>query len=146
MSDGPLPASSDDVDNRLNDLRRDLGDVVAGREEARKDFSDDLMVFVDTGDKPDAIPAINDFAKQIADAVVAAKLPEAKVAPILKTAWTTVAARELSEKQVTALQAEMRTTLVGLGIPEASAQTITNQVGTVQKAVTDRRRRWYEVF
>jgi len=146
MSDGPLPASSDDVDNRLNDLRRDLGDVVAGREEARKDFTDDLMVFVDTGDKPDAIPAINDFARQIADAAVAAKLPEPKTLPILKVAWTTLAARELSEKQVTALQAEMRTTLIGLGIPEVSAQTITNQVGTVQKAVTDRSRRWYEVF
>jgi len=146
MSDGPLPPASEDVDNRLNDLRRDLGDVVAGHEEARKDFTDDLMVFVDTGDKPDAIPAINDFARQIADAVVAAKLPEPKMMPILKNAWTTLAARELSEKQVTALQAEMRTTLTGLGIPEASAQTITNQVGTVQKAVTDRSRRWYEVF
>jgi hypothetical protein len=146
MSDGPLPPPSNDVDNRLNDLRRDLGDVVAGHDEARKDFTDDLMVFVDTGDKPDAIPAIRDFARQITDAVVAAKLPEPKMMPILKNAWTALAARQLSEKQVTALQAEMRTTLTGLGIPDPSAQTITNQVGTVQKAVTDRKRRWYEVF
>jgi len=29
---------------------------------------------------------------------------------------------------------------------EPSAQAISNQIGTVQKAVTDRQRRWYEVF
>lgn len=146
MADGPLPMPSGDVSNRLDDLRRDLGDVVAGHEEAKKDFTDDLMVFVDTGEKPDAVPAIRQFGGQIADAVGAAKLKESAMPPLLRQVWTALAARQLSEKQVTTLQSEVRATLTGLGIPEATAQSITNQVGTVQKAVRDRQRRWYEVF
>jgi len=135
-----------DDTNRLDDLRRDLGDVVGGNPEGRKNFVDDLMVLVDLGDKPDAAPAIDGLAQQIADAAAASKVKEANAPPLLRQVWTAVSARELSEKQVTQLQADIKTTLTGLGVAEPSAQAIANQVGTVQKAVTDRRRRWYEVF
>ena len=57
-----------DDTNRLDDLRRDLGDVVGGNPEGRKNFVDDLRVLVDLGDKPDAAPAIDRLAQQVADA------------------------------------------------------------------------------
>ena len=53
MADGPIPMPSTEDTNRLDDLRRDLGDVVAGHAEAKKDFADDLMVFVDLEEKPE---------------------------------------------------------------------------------------------
>jgi len=146
MADGPLPTPSGDVSNRLDDLRRDLGDVVAGHPDARKDFSDDLLVFVDAKRKPDAVPAIRDLANQVADAAAGVQLKEASMPPLLRQVWIAVAAQELSEKQVTQLQADVKLSLTGLNVSDAKAQAIANQVGTVQKAVTYRNRRWYEVF
>ena len=84
--------------------------------------------------------------RHISDAAVASQLKEANTPPLLRQVWTAIAARELSEKQVTQLQAEIKTTLTGLGVAEPSAQSIANQIGTVQKAVTGRQRHWYEVF
>jgi hypothetical protein len=146
MADGPMPMPGTEDLNRLDDLRRDVGNVVAGHAEAKQDLADDLMVFVKAGAKPEASAAINELARLVADAAAAAQLKEASLAPLLKQVWTAVVARELSEKQVTALQADVKTTLSGLGIADPAAQSISNQIGTVQKAVTDRTRRWYEVF
>jgi len=146
MADGPMPMPGSEDLNRLDDLRRDIGNVVAGHAEAKQDFADDLMVFVNAGAKPEASAAINELARLVADAAAASQLKEASLPPLLKQVWTAVVARELSEKQVTALQADVKTTLSGLGIAEPAAQSISNQIGTVQKAVTDRTRRWYEMF
>ena len=146
MADGPMPMPDKEDLNRLDDLRRDLGDVVAGHAEAKKDFADDLQVFVNAERKPDAPAAINELARLIGDAATAAQVKEAAMPPLLKQVWVGLAARGLSEKQVTALQADIKTTLTGLGVPEPPAQAVSNQIGTVQKAVTERRRRWYEVF
>src|ERR1044071_7392162 len=109
MADGPMPVPAGDVANRLDDLRRDLGDVVAGHQEAPKDFADDLMVFIDTEQKPDAVPAIRELARQICDAAKAIQLKEASAPPLLRQMWIAVSARELSEKQVTQLQADVKT-------------------------------------
>src|SRR6187397_1583398 len=146
MSDGPMPMPTAEDANRLDDLRRDLGDVVGGNADRRKNFADDLLVFVDRERNPDVVPAINDLARQIADAAAATQLKEANAPPLLRQVWTALAASELSEKQVTQLQADIKTTLMGMGVAEPSSQAIANQVGTVQKAVTSRQRRWYEVF
>ncbi len=146
MADGPLPMPTGEDTNRLDDLRRDLAEVVGGSAEGRKNFADDLLVFADLERKPDAAAAINDLARQISDAAVATQMKEAAAPPLLRQVWTAVAARELSEKQVTQLQADVKATLAGLGVAEPAAQSIANQVGTVQKAVTDRQRSWYEVF
>ena len=146
MADGPMPMPNSEDQNRLDDLRRDVGNFVGGHPDGKQDFIDDLMVFVKPGTKPEAPPAIKELAGLIADAAVAAQLKEAALPPLLKQVWTAVSARELSEKQVTALQADVKTTLSGLGVAEPAAQSISNQIGTVQKAVTDRTRRWYEVF
>jgi len=146
MADGPMPTPAGEDTNRLDDLRRDLGDVVGGNAEGRKNFADDLRVFADLEKKPDAAAAIDELARQVADAAVATQLKEAAAPPLLRQVWTAVAARELSEKQVTQLQADVKATLAGLGVAEPAAQSIANQVGTVQKAVTDRQRSWYEVF
>jgi hypothetical protein len=146
MADGPIPEPSAEDLNRLDDLRRDIGNVVGGNTEARQDFLDDLMVFVKPGSKPEAPAAVAELAKLISDAAIAAQLKEASLPPLLRQVWTAVAARELSERQIATLQADVKTTLTGLDIPEPTAQAIASQIVVVQKAVTDRGRRWYEVF
>jgi hypothetical protein len=146
MADGPLPTPGSEDLNRLDDLRRDLGNVVGGHAEAKQDFIDDLRVFVKPGTKPQAPPAINELARLVTDAAVAAQLKEPAMPPLLRQVWTAVVARDLSERQIATLQADVKTTLAGLAVPEPSAQAIASQIVVVQKAVTDRERRWYEVF
>jgi hypothetical protein len=146
MADGPLPMPDAEDLNRLDDLRRDIGNVVGGNAEARQDFLDDLMVFVKPGSKPQAPAAIAELAKLITDAAVASQFKEASLPPLLRQVWTAMVARELSERQLATLQADVKATLTGLNVPEPSAQAIASQIVVVQKAVTDRERRWYEVF
>ena len=146
MADGPMPEPSPEDLNRLDDLRRDIGNVVAGHAEARKDFTDDLMVFVKPGSRPELTTAVTELARLVGDAAVAAQLKEASLPPFLRQVWTAVVARELSEKQIATLQSETQATLTGIGVAEPSAQAIASQIVTVQKAVTTRERRWYEVF
>jgi hypothetical protein len=146
MADGPLPTPNSEDLNRLDDLRRDMGNVVGGHAEAKQDFLDDLMVFVKPGTKPQAPPAITELARLVTDAAVASQLKEASMPPLLRQVWTAVVARDLSERQIATLQTDVKTTLTGLSVPEPSAQAIASQIVVVQKAVTDRERRWYEVF
>ena len=75
---------ADEVPNQLGDLGRDLGGVVNGDPQARQDFMDDLMVFVDRSPKPEA--PVKELAAQVIDAVVATKPSEAAVAPLLEHA------------------------------------------------------------
>jgi hypothetical protein len=146
MADGPLPMPNAEDLNRLDDLRRDMGNVIGGHAEARQDFLDDLMVFVKPGTKPQAPAAIAELARLISDAATAAQVKEASLPPLLRQVWTAVVARELSERQIATLQADVKMTLTGLNVPEPSAEAIASQIVVVQKAVTDRERRWYEVF
>jgi len=64
--------------------------------------------------------------------------------PVAHTAWVAVAARQLSEQQVESLKNEMKSELMALGVNDQQAQSVADQVGVVQKAVTARQRRWYE--
>jgi len=68
----------------------------------------------------------------------------AQAMPVAHTAWVTVAARQLSQQQIDNLKNEMKSELVALGVNEQQAQSVADQVGVVQKAVSARQRRWYE--
>jgi hypothetical protein len=60
--------------------------------------------------------------------------------------WLSVAARDISERQIESLQNDTQSLLASVGIPEERAQQVAVQVGEVQRAVTNRPRRWYEFF
>src|ERR1044071_9486008 len=96
MADGPMPMPGAEDLNRLDDLRRDLGNEVGGHQEARQDFLDDLMVFVRPGARPEAPMAVSELARLTEDAAVAAQVKEAALPPFLRQVWTAVVARELS--------------------------------------------------
>ena len=68
------------------------------------------------------------------------------VGPLRRLVWTTVAARQLSERQVDGLKDDMRGFLSSLGVAQNDANLAAGRVGDVQKAVTLRTRRWYERY
>lgn len=147
MADGPVPdAKASDVPNRVGDLARDLGNVAAGHDEARLDFMEDLFVLVDFEDAPAAEAPIRELGEQVMDVMVSTKASEAAVVPLLEQVYVTLTARQLSTNQVKALQADVQGSATQLGVDDVKARALAAQVGIVQQAVTERHRRWYEVF
>lgn len=144
QADGPSPDAGGEVPNRLEDISKDLGNIAAGHAGAGQDLADDLAVFVDAQQKPDAAPLITELARQIASALPKTTLAENRGLRLARQLWLTVASRELSEKQVETLQSDVRAALVGVGVPEPRARTIAAHAGTVHNQVSDRKRRWYE--
>jgi hypothetical protein len=65
---------------------------------------------------------------------------------IVNLLWTSVASRELSERQIDALKDDMRNTLLAVGVTQPDANLAAGRVGDVQKAVTLRTRHWYERY
>jgi hypothetical protein len=65
---------------------------------------------------------------------------------IVNLLWTSVAARELSERQVDALKDDLRNTLLAVGVTQPDANLAAGRVGVVQNVVTQRTRHWYERY
>lgn len=141
--EGPLPKAEGDVPNRVGDLGRDLQSIAGGDSQAPKDLRDDLIVFVDRADR---VPPVEELTRRTSDAIVGKKLPDQNAQQLAQQLWTTVAARQLSSKQVESLQKDMQATLTSVGVAEDRAQNVAAQVAEVQKVVSERKRRWYEFF
>jgi hypothetical protein len=147
MADGPVPnAKADEVPNQLGDLGRDLSGVVNGDAQARQDFVDDMMVFVDLQKSPGAEAPVKALATQVLDAAVATKPSEAASAPLLEHLYVAIAARQLSEGQVKTLEENVQAAASRIGLDDVKARALAAQAVIVQQAVTERHRRWYEVF
>lgn len=136
----------DEVPNQVKDLARDLGNIAAGHEEARQDFIDDLNAWVDLDDAPSAAEPIKEFGRQVIDIVTTTKAAEPAMVPLLERAYVALAAVQLSENQIKRLEGDVRTAASQLGADDVKARALGAQAVIVQQAVTERHRRWYEVF
>lgn len=141
--DGPLPASDDETQNRLGDLTRDLLNVATRQPDAPNDFAEDLRVFARS---PEGEEASRTFARRVADVIPGSRLNEQSAQRLAHSCWTAIAGRELSQRQVEAVQNDLEGLLSSIGVPEERAHAVAEQVSEVQKVVTIRPRRWYELF
>ena len=143
QGDGEMPSKTADVPNRLSDLKRDLESVSSGDPQAAKDLSDDLIVFTE---EPEGIAATRALSSTVCPLLVKRALNDDAQTRMATLLWTTVAARQLSERQVDGLKDDMRGLLGSLGVAPTDANLVASRVGEVQKAVTLRGRRWYERY
>jgi len=143
QADGPVPVPDENVQEELVDVSRDLQNIAAGDPQAPADLASDLGKYAEGSD---AAPAVAELSRQTADALAGVELPEQTAQRLAHNLWVAVAARELSERQVEGLQNDVRLLLTSLGVTEQEAQQIAAQAGTVQGAVGERPRRWYELF
>jgi len=147
QADGPLPdPKQGETANRIADLSRDLGNVAAGHPEAPTDFMDGLMAFVDVDGKPDAAAPVKELGSQLMAAYTASKASERAVVPLLEQVVIGLEATSLSEKQVGVVKEGVQKAATDLGVDDVRARALAAQIEIVQHAVTDRHRRWYEVF
>jgi hypothetical protein len=143
--DGAMPPETGEVPNRLVDIGRDLQSAASGDSQAGADLGDDLAVFVgQPGEKGDA--ETRELSRRVAAAIAGKPLPGDASERLARQLWHAVAASDLSARQVEKLQEDLKETMTGLGVAEPQAQAVVTQVAEVQKAVTDRTARWYELF
>jgi hypothetical protein len=143
--DGVTPTLDAQSTNRIYDLSRDLGAIAGGDATAQRDLIDDLSVLAEAGDT-EALAAARTFAERLAAAVTSAMLTDQTATQLARSAWTVISVTDLSDRQVRALQDELRSQLASAGIPQDMVDAVVADVPTVQRAVTTRPRRWYEVL
>jgi hypothetical protein len=140
-----MPPETGEVPNRLVDISRDLESAAGGDGQAGNDLGDDLAVFVGApGAKGEA--ETRELSRRVATAIAGKALPGDASERLARHLWHVVAADDLSGRQIEKLQEDMLGTMTGLGVGEEQAAAVTAQVEAVQKAVTERTKRWYELF
>lgn len=143
--DGTMPQETGEVPNRLVDISRDLQSAAGGDGQAATDLGDDLAVFVGApGADGDA--ETRELARRVTAAVAGRTLPADASERLARQLWQVVAATDLSARQIEKLQEDVKQTMTGIGVAEDAAATVAAQVPEVQNAVTDRTKRWYELF
>lgn len=130
--------------NRVDDIGVDLQRIAGGSEESKYELAEDLLVAADVDSEGRAV--VTGFAARLADAVAAAELNDDGAEGVARLAWTLVAATELSDRQVKQLQEDFRAALVTAGVAPDRADALVAELPTVQRTVSTRPRRWYEVF
>jgi hypothetical protein len=143
QADGPVPVADAEVQNRLGDITRDLMSVASRQPDASKDLSEDLRVFAQS---PEAEKAATQLASRLAGAVPGSRLNDQAAQRIAHNCWTALTAQQMSQRQVETLQNDMEGLLASIGVAEQNAHDVAAEIGQVQNVVTERRRRWYEVF
>jgi hypothetical protein len=143
QSDGPVPQEQGEVPGRLDDLTRDLLSVAAHVPQARQEFVDDIQSFADNGVNAHAA---NTFGTRLADAVEQAKLSETSARQLARTSWIAVSATELSDRQVASTREDLKAQLLSAGVSPERSEAAAVEVTSLQKVVSSRPRRWYELF
>lgn len=144
QADGPVPTPSQTHQEELVDVARDLQNVASGRDpNSPVDLADDLRKYTE---RPAARPLVDELSARTVKALQGRELADQDAQRLAHNLWVSVYAKELSERQIETLQNDMQALLVSLGAGEESAQQVAAQVGEVQRSVTRRPRRWYELF
>lgn len=139
-----MPTPNQNVQDDLHDISRDLAYIASGSDPAAPtDLAYDLKKYVT---REEAGPAVEELSRRTAGAVASKKLPEQTAQRLAHTLWLSIAATDMSDRQVEGLQGDAQSMLVSIGVADADAQQVAAQVGEVQRAVTRRQRRWYEWF
>ena len=83
---------------------------------------------------------------RVAKALAGINVDEQAAQRLTHMLWLSAEARELSERQIEVLQNDVQSLLISVGVAQENADLVAAQVGEVQVAVTERPRRWYELF
>jgi len=144
QADGPIPSPSQNVQEELVDVTHDLENVASARDpQAPRDLADDLRKYAH---EPSNEPAVDELSLRVAKALAGINVDEQAAQRLTHMLWLSAEARELSERQIEVLQNDVQSLLISVGVAQENADLVAAQVGEVQVAVTERPRRWYELF
>ena len=143
QADGPIPKPDANTEEELIDVQHDLQNIGRGDPNGPRDLEHDVTKYARA---PEEVPSITELSRRTATVVAGRTLSDQTAGRLAHSLWTTVWARQISERQVETLQNDMESILVSMGVVEEQARQVAAQVAVVQKAVTAHPRRWYELF
>ena len=143
QADGPIPQADANTEEELNDVKRDLQNIAQRDPNGPRDLEHDVTKYAR---KPEEIPSISELSRRTATVIVGRMVNDQAAGRLAHSLWTTIWARQISERQVETLQNDVQSILVSIGVVEEQARQVAAQVGEVQKVVSARPRRWYEFF
>ena len=139
-----MPTPNQHVQEELVDVTHDLENVASARDpQAPREFADDLRQYAHD---PSIEPAVDELSRRVVKALAGISLDEQAAQRLTHMLWLSAEARELSERQTEILQNDVQSLLMSVGVPQENAELVAAQVGNVQVTVTERPRRWYELF
>jgi len=140
--DGPVPQPTREEQNEIGDVSRDLLSVAGGDKQAQQDLSDDLANF-------SPYDAATRFAPQMAArlsrALTGRKVTDEQARAISQQMFVAFSANKLAARQITGIQEEIRKHLAQIGTPEPDIVAVVNQIASVQAAINEAPKRWYQV-
>ena len=89
---------------------------------------------------------MKELGNQLMTAYTASKASERAVVPLLEQVVIGLQATSLSEKQVEVVKEGVQKAATDLGVDDVRARALGAQIVIVQHAVTDRHRRWDQLF
>ena len=143
QADGPVAKPDANTEAELDDVKHDLQNVAGGDKSGPDDLSHDVTKYAR---RPTEVPVIDELSRRTATVIAGKKVDDQTATRLAHSIWTSIMAREMSERQVETLQKEVQAVLISVGVAEPQAQQVASQVGEVQKQVSNRPRRWYELF
>ena len=145
QADGEVPTPDANRQAEIQDISRDILNVASGRDpQAAEDLAYDLRRY--TQERPTAEGPVIELARRTSEALAGREVAPQAAEQLAQHYWLAITARELSDRQVEDLQADVQSLLETSGLSAEQATPISTQIGEVQKVATDRQRRWYEVF
>lgn len=143
QSDGAAPTPTEDQRNEIGDLARDMINLVNKDPEAPKDLENDIVKY---GETDEAVEQAQELTRRLIDALNVARLEEQTAQRLAHSLWVGVTATQYSQRQVEALQADVKSILLSTGVTDQGAEAVAQQLGAVQKEITNNPKRWYQVF
>ncbi len=140
--DGPPPQPTEQDQNEIGDLSRDLMAVASGDAAALQDLTDGLG---NLGSMETGRSLAPEMAKRLSAAIGGRMLPEAQARSLATQMFLTFSAYEFNPRQVTQLQADTRTLFEQIGVPADRTEPVLQQVAAVQALVNTSPRRWYHM-
>lgn len=143
QADGPLPTPSQERQNEIGDISRDLQSIARRDAEGANDLTEDLGKYAEA---PAVRAAVDELSRRTVAAVEGSTLTEQTAQRLAHNLWLAISAREISERQVETLQNDLQGLLMSAGVAEERAEPVAQQVEEIQRLATTRPKRWYELF
>ncbi len=141
--DGPTPTPTEDAKDEIGEMARDMINVINREPEAEAELTSDVSKYASD---VEAVDASRELARRLMEVLPTARLDEGAAQRLAHTLWMGVTATEMSERQVGAMQDDVREILRGAGVEEPRADAVAQQLGVVQQRITNNPKRWYQVF
>ncbi len=143
QASGPVPQPDANKQGDIDDVGKDLMNVVHRADNGAQELQGDLVKFADT---PAGEAAARELSQRLSAAIAASKLTEAQAGEIAQKLYVVIVGRQLSTRQGKALRTDIEALLKNGGVAESAIAPVGEQIMATQAAVTTVQKRWYELF